>query len=162
MTQTFPSLLPSSASNGRPAADFTASLSRPVNLSTPHFPFLYTSGRALWPGCAFRSRVPTLVQQFFSPFLRTQQNSNYIHWHLRVQGYHHPRRSQGGTVHILHAKELPFGPVLFDKLTDFVAMISTFSLLESLSCAIAFQVANPPQGVSFAAPLRHLDYPRHR
>lgn len=53
-------------------------------------------------------------------------------------------------------KDLSFGPVLFHKFADFAALICAFHTLESLSCVAAFQDAEPPQGLSFAGPIRSL------
>jgi hypothetical protein len=53
-------------------------------------------------------------------------------------------------------QDLSFGPILFHKFADFAALICDFRTLESLSCVAAFQYAEPPQGLSFAGPIRSL------
>jgi len=53
-------------------------------------------------------------------------------------------------------KDLSFGPVLFHKFADFAALICAFHTLQSLLCVATFQDAEPPQGLSFAGPIRSL------
>lgn len=53
-------------------------------------------------------------------------------------------------------KDLSFGPIIFHTFADFAALICSFHTLESLSCVAAFQYAEPPQGLSFAGPIRSL------